>query len=544
MIINRLPVELDFKHPDYSSVFHERSKHLNAIRKNPQLLPALKAFYKDNPSQFIYDWGCTTDPRNIERGLPAIIPFIPFERQVEWIDWAIGMWQGQQKGSTVKSRDMGVSWLSIALACTMCIFHNDFVFGFGSRKEEYVDKLGDPKSLFWKAREFMMMLPPEFRAGFDSRKTAFHMRLLFPESNAAIIGEAGDSIGRGNRTSIYIVDEFAFTERPKLIDAALSQTTNCRIDVSTPNGPNNPFAERVKKGKNVFRFHWREDPRKDEEWYQKQKEDLDPVTLAQEVDIDFNASIEGVLIPQRWVQAAIDAHEKLDIDPYGDKVSALDVADKGKDKNAQSYRNGILLVDMDEWQGTAVEDIFGTTQRAFDNVLAWGVNGFRFDSDGLGAGVRGDARVINEQRWAQALVKLPVSAFYGSGSVIDKTEFIIAPDGDSPGVTNGEFFANYKAQCWWALRDRFKKTYEAIEMGKPHPTDELISISSKCSHLTKLSSELSQPTYKKTGAGKIIVDKAPDDMASPNLADSIMMVYANTTSSTAADLFLAMRRGR
>lgn len=90
------------------------------------------------------------------------------------------------------------------------------------------------------------------------------MRILFPETESAMTGEAGDGIGRGDRTSFYIVDESAFLERPYLADASLSATTNCRQDISTPNGMANSFAERRHSGKiDVFTFHWRDDPRKD-----------------------------------------------------------------------------------------------------------------------------------------------------------------------------------------------------------------------------------------------------------------------------------------
>ena len=58
-------------------------------------------------------------------------------------------------------------------------------------------------------------------------------------------GEAGDNIGRGDRTTLYLVDEAAFLQRPLLIDAALSQTTRCRIDLSSVNGMTNPFAQNV-----------------------------------------------------------------------------------------------------------------------------------------------------------------------------------------------------------------------------------------------------------------------------------------------------------
>jgi hypothetical protein len=113
-----------------------------------------------------------------------------------------------------------------------------------------------------------------------------------------LVGEAGDSIGRGDRTSIFFVDEAAFLEQPENVDAAFSATTNCRIDISTPNGHGNSFARRRHSGKiKVFTMHWRNDPRKGLDWYKKQESELDPVVLADEVNIDYAASVEGALIP-------------------------------------------------------------------------------------------------------------------------------------------------------------------------------------------------------------------------------------------------------
>ena len=512
-----IPFDFDFKGPDYTAVFAYRAERLKRIRSNPQSLPILKAFYRDNPAQFIIDWGCTFDPRNVERGLPAIVPFLLFEKQEGWIDWVMAKWKGQEPGATVKSRDMGLSWLSVGLASTLCMFNKDMVIGFGSRKEEYVDKIGAPKSLFHKARMFSRLVPPEFRAGFDENKTAPHMRIMFPGTGSALVGESGDGIGRGDRASIYFVDEAAFLERPQLVEASLSQTTNCRQDISTPNGMANPFAEKVKGGKcDTFEFHWRDDPRKDQEWYEKQKAELDAVTIAQEIDIDFTASVEGVVIPGAWVQSAIDAHIKLEVDYAGERNGALDVADRGKDENALSFRNGILLEDVIGWHGSTVDDIFGTTSKAFDECDLRGYDGFDFDSDGLGAGCRGDARVLNESRET----KLDVNPFHGSAGVIDGDKEIMK------GRLIKEFFANYKAQSWWSLRERFKMTHEAVILGKPFEDDKIISISSNCSNLVKLCAELSQPTYKKDGKGRLLIDKAPDEAKSPNYGDSVMMVYA------------------
>ncbi|EAA5546079.1 TerL protein, partial [Salmonella enterica subsp. enterica] len=157
-----------------------------------------------------------------------------------------------------------------------------------------------------------------------------YMRVEFPETGAVIKGEAGDNIGRGDRTTLYLVDEAAFLQRPLLIDAALSQTTRCRIDLSSVNGMANPFAQKRHGGKiPVFTFHWRSDPRKDDEWYRRECEKIDnPVVVAQELDLNYSASAEGVLIPSDWVQAAVDAHIRLGIQPTGKRLGAMDVADE------------------------------------------------------------------------------------------------------------------------------------------------------------------------------------------------------------------------
>jgi len=245
--------------------------------------------------------------------------------------------------------------------------------------------------------------------------------------------------------------------------------------------------------------------------------------VAQEIDIDFAASVDGVLIPSAWVQSAIDSHVKLGVGPHGDKLTGLDVADLGKDSNAQAYRDGILLVDVDEWHGKSVEDIFGTATRAVDNCDAWGARKVRFDSDGLGAGIRGDVRVLNESRE----IKIDTEPFHGGGEVVDKDKpFIKAQNPGEIGRTNGEFFANYKSQCWWNLRERFKLTHEAVTEGKTFDVGNIISISSKCRTLTRIQAELSQPTYKKDGKGRVVVNKAPDGTKSPNIADSIMIAFA------------------
>ncbi|WP_029570141.1 hypothetical protein [Pantoea ananatis] len=538
-----IPFPFDFRNPDYTQVFEWRMERLQRIRQNPGMLPAMKAFYRDNPAQFIIDWGMTVDPRNVERGLPARIPFLLFPKQEEWIQWFVEHWRTSKPGITEKTRDMGMSWLTVGMAASLCLFNRGIIAGFGSRKEEYVDKIGSPKSLFDKARNFIGLLPVEFRGGWNPKAHAPHMRILFPENDSAMTGEAGDGIGRGDRTSFYIVDESAFLERPYLVDASLSATTNCRQDISTPNGMANSFAERRHSGKvDVFTFHWRDDPRKDDAWYKKQCEELDAVTVAQEIDINYSASVEGVLIPSAWVQAAVDAHIKLGIQPTGQRMGALDVADEGKDTNAFTSRHGFLLEDIEEWSGKG-DDIFGTVQRAFSICDQRRLEMYRFDSDGLGAGARGDARVINEQRKERRERQITATPYRGSGSPANPEDEAVPGEYGQQGRLNKDFFANAKAQGWWRLRTLFRNTWRAVEEKMPFSPDEIISISGSMSLKNKLIVELSQPTYSVNGVGKIVVDKKPDGTKSPNLADSAMIAYA-PMEFTSMDIWDLLARGK
>ncbi|NHA22661.1 TerL protein [Enterobacter roggenkampii] len=522
-----IPFPFDFRKPDYTAVYEWRMERLERIRKSPEMLPALREFYRTNPAQFIIDWGMTTDPRNLDFGLPVSIPFLLFPKQEEWINWIMERRKGLENGLTEKSREMGLSWTSIGLACSLCLFNKEMVIGFGSRKEEYVDSTGSPKALFWKARKFVEMLPVEFRGGWNYKKHAPYMRVEFPESGSVITGEAGDNIGRGDRTTLYFVDESAFLKRPALIEASLSQTTRCRIDLSSVNGMANPFAQKRHSGKiPVFTFHWRSDPRKDDEWYRKECDKIDnPVVVAQELDLNYSASAEGVLLPSEWVQAAVDAHITLGILPTGKRLGAMDVADEGRDKNSFSTRHGFLLENVREWSGVG-SDIYQSVEKVFGFCEEDRLEEFRFDEDGLGAGVRGDARAINELRKAEQRPIMLATPFRGSGGVFDPDDEAVRGDNGQNARLNKDFFANAKAQSWWHLRKLFRNTYRAVVEKMPYDPDEIISISSAMESKDKLIIELSQPTYSINGVGKISVNKQPDGTKSPNLADSVMINYA------------------
>jgi len=473
----------DWKNPDYDSVFATRIERLERMRAQPELVPRLKDWYASHPADFINDWGMTFDPRLAERGLRTIVPFVLFPRQREFIDWLLERWTRREDGLVEKSRDMGVSWLCVGFAAWMMLFREGTVVGFGSRKEEYVDKIGDPKSLFWKVREFINLLPKEFQPeGWDAKRHAPYMKIGNPENGSFISGEAGDNIGRGNRTSIYFLDEAAFLEHPEAADAALSQTSNCRIYASTPNGAGNPFYRKAHDGKTKkFVFDWRQDPRKDEAWYEEQKQKLDPVVVAQEIDRSYTASVANAYIPGELAAAAA-RKGPADVMPNGPVMMGIDVARFGNDKTCISLRQGRVVLAQHVFGKLDTVDVAGKAKDIWRSMMG-DVAQIAVDTIGIGAGV---ADMLRRD--------------FGE-TVVDVNSSLRMEDGEN---------YNLRARMWRDMR-------EWLKAGASIPNDpELIT------DLTAL-----QYGYR----GGLLLLESKDDakkrgIKSPDRADSIALTFA------------------
>ena len=159
---------------------------------------------------------------------------------------------------------------------------------------------------------------------------------------------------------------------------------------------NNTFARKRFGGKvSVRSLHWTQDPRKDQTWYEKKCYEIDdPVIIAQELDLNYSASVEGIMIPAEWVRSAIDSHIKLGIRPTGARVAGVDIADEGVDKNAFCGRYGILLEYLEQWSGKG-GDIFNTVEKVFRLSDTQNFDLVLFDADGLGAGIPSVARAVH-----------------------------------------------------------------------------------------------------------------------------------------------------
>jgi len=522
--------------PNYLTVWQTRQNRLLALRAAPDLWVGAFEYYRTHPVDFINDFCDTYDPRNAGRDKPSYMPFILFPRQVQLVEFLLATLTGEESGLVEKARDMGATWVCAAFSVWLWRFYPGAAVGWGSRKEQLVDKLGDPDSIFEKIRIIIRRLPREFwPCGFIETDHMAYMRVVNPETGSTITGEAGDNIVRGGRKLIYFKDESAHYERPEKIEASLSDNTRVQIDLSSVNGLGNVFHRKreageewtggaaIKNKTNVFIMDWRDHPEKDDAWYQKRKNKAEADGLyhifAQEVDRNYAAAVDGIIIPAEWVNAAIDAHIKLNFEPTGTCVAGLDVADEGGDKNAITIRKGAVLLNMDDW---GEGDTGKTTRRAVAMCEGLGPVALQYDSIGVGAGVKSEANRLK----AENLLKpgITFTAWAAGAGVQNPEQHVVPGDKDTP--LNKDMYANLKAQAWWELRLRFERTYKAVAEGVMYSPDELISLPSHLPKLRQLQKELSQATAgRSSGAMKLVVNKTPEGTRSPNLADSVVMAY-------------------
>lgn len=140
---------------------------------------------------------------------------------------------GNEDRLVEKSRDMGATWLILAVFVWLFVFKRKMSLLAGSRKAEYVDKSGDPKCLFWKIDYALEHLPGWMRPPVN--RTFMHIENL---ANGSVIdGESTNpNFGAGDRRAAVLLDEFALVECGYEILASIGDVTNCCIYNSTPKG--------------------------------------------------------------------------------------------------------------------------------------------------------------------------------------------------------------------------------------------------------------------------------------------------------------------
>lgn len=134
------------KDPRLNSLY--RRAILERAENDEDFQDAIWARCAEDPIFYVDVFGWTYSPK--DHGECPDQPFIMWpcqERVFRQMNDAVG----KHPLLGLKSRDMGFTWLVIVLLVWRAQFKSKQSFLLGSRKEEYVDKTGDPKTLFWKA---------------------------------------------------------------------------------------------------------------------------------------------------------------------------------------------------------------------------------------------------------------------------------------------------------------------------------------------------------------------------------------------------------
>ena len=236
----------------------------------------------------------------------------------------------------------------------------------------------------------------------------------------------------------------------------------------------------------------------------------------------FYDETENSIIPVDWFDASIDSHLKLGFKPMGAKIVAHDPSDTGPDAKGLAMRHGSVVLDVQE---NPQGDIHDGSEWAINYAISEGADHYRWDGDGMGVALKkGVAAELNGK-------KIEFEMFLGSGSV-DDPDRVYEPLAHTERKAKKikDTFKNKRSQYYWALRDRFYKTYRAVEHGEYQDPDEMISLSSDIENMDQLRAELCRIPLKNSGNGFIQI-MSKKEMASqsppidsPNMGDSVMML--------------------
>lgn len=249
---------------------------------------------KRDPIFFIEHYLYTFDPR--PGAYPHHLPFKLYPYQKDYVLQTIDAIRNGYDIMDEKSRDMGASWLALAVRFYLWIFEPGYQSLLGSRKEEYVDS-GDAKSLFWKLDYFIEHITdPEILPAYNRT----YMKLVNEDNKNAITGESSNkNFSRGGRYSDVLFDELGFWPDARSSWTAAGDATHCRHAVTTP--PNEPsfakilrFSQKIK----IRTWHWSLHPKKDAKWYEYEKSRRSEEEVLHEIDISWEYTAAGRPYPE------------------------------------------------------------------------------------------------------------------------------------------------------------------------------------------------------------------------------------------------------
>lgn len=208
---------------------------------------------------------------------------------------------------------------------------------------------------------------------------------------------------------------------------------------------------------------------------------------------------ENAFIKRKWIDAAINANKKLNIENRGIDIIGYDVADDGNDTCVIAHRYGNSLVDFIEWKAKE-DELEESAGKAFNYAIDNNCI-INYDCIGVGASAGSTFKRLNKEKRQ----KIKYFKFDAGASVLNPNKEY------KPQRKNKDHFENLKAQSWQDVADRLLHTYNAVVKGHKYDEDKIISIDIKDQKkLNDLKKELSSPLKEESKRGLVIVESKKD----------------------------------
>jgi hypothetical protein len=218
--------------------------------------------------------------------------------------------------------------------------------------------------------------------------------------------------------------------------------------------------------------------------------------------------VRSSIFLRRWLE-----REKLLPDFKNREAVAGQDVGGGKSKSVFVDRRGPLVGMPSAWTDNDGMDI---AMRALELCTERRCKAIKYDAIGVGQSVSTGFRHIRNKVDVQAI---------NVGAHATRT---LWPDGK----TARDKFSNLKAELWWVMRDRLRKTHEhwlftqGSSLGTCHDVDELLLLPDS----PELKMQLSQPKYGSTESGKIQIESKTKlrtrGIESPDYAEALMLSFA------------------
>ncbi len=321
---------------DYDKILAERYEVRERCKTD--ITFRMKTFQRcyDDTLYWMDMFAWTLDPRRT----PAELPFILYEgKQIEYLNFLEELLIRPRDVFLDKPRDVGATAIAMNFFLKHWLFDDYFNVRVGSRKEDYVDKKGDPDTLYYKIDYTMSRLPQwMLPAGWNKNVHRTHLKLERPDNSNTVTGEsANDSFARGGRQKMVFFDEIGFWNWARAAWQSAGDVTDARIAVTTPpDAGQSSFAYRLLTGQagdvEVMSIEYSDIPHKDEKWYKDQKKRRSPEEFEREVLKSYTGTLEGKVYAGDW-----QAHVNAEIVEYNSGLPLFVSWDFGLDSVAMIW---------------------------------------------------------------------------------------------------------------------------------------------------------------------------------------------------------------